>query len=576
MEHIKFTKKYGVSNESLQSSGAARGGVESNKMYFEFDISNKITNEQLKAIERIYKDNSRKCELLVDFSTAFKKERDKDLISYEGRTYLKAFAFPRSTNWEEVKDVIVSKGLSPSKYEINIFLLGFNESINNILKEETSMSAIAFLPSQLGVVKAVVGNLAQEADDWDIEILDKGKDYKSVNFGKKVTFNVPHKHWDSFNKLFGGHLEHGKSLKVKGLFESSEMLPEPQQILVDEYGFKDSNSRFKFFILSNGKVVDVPRGYGHHKEMLDGIKVNMQDLWKSGCIRAMNSSYTTPGGSIKQELNLEINAASGITESQIYCIERLIYGEIGSMFIDFYKQENELICAFQIPIEYRNEDMLRSHVRDIFFSHGEIKSKYKLTEAKYKNLNYDVLFEANTDELKAIRSELMRAIQNFFNLRKFKVLRLIYLNFRKNFKIKNATSPNCVVALNDIDKGILNLYGKILKEYGEDRGTLEMIVEAFKEQKSLGKFSIFGKNDFICGLVVESNFEGVALVLSLGIGINDVSGEIQQSLYVGSLDVIDEIKDRKDVKTVGSKVYPTGDMFTDSFFSDLNDLIVGK
>lgn len=271
--------------------------------------------------------------------------------------------------------------------------------IRNKLNEDTSMSAISYLPSQLGVVKAVVGNLASEADDWDIEILDTGKDYKNVNFGKKASFKVHKKHWNSFNKLFGGKLEHGKSLKVKGLFE------------------------------------------------------------------------------------------------------------------------------------------------------------------------------ANVDELKAIRFELMRSIKNFFNLRKFKALRLIYMNFRKYFKINNTSSPRCVVALDDIDKGILNLYGKILEEYGEDRGTLEMMDTAFQEQKPLGKFTVFGRNEFICGLRAESRINGVILVLDLGIDINDVGGAIHQSLYIGNPEVIDEIKDRKDVKIVKNVIYPVGDMFTENFFNNLNDII---
>jgi len=271
--------------------------------------------------------------------------------------------------------------------------------IKNMLKEDTTMSTISYLPSQVGVVKAFIGDLSKEKDDWDLEVLD-GKDYKSVKFGGKSSINVLHKYWDSFNKLFGGKLEHGKSLKVKGLFE------------------------------------------------------------------------------------------------------------------------------------------------------------------------------ANVDELKAIRSELMRAIHNFFNFRKFKVLRLIYTNFRNYFKVNNTSSPRYVVALNDIDRGILDLYGKILKEYGEDRGTLEMMVTAFQEQKPLGKFTLFGKNDFICGLKAESRTNGVTLVLELGIDINDVGGSIQQSLYVGNPNVIDEIKDRKDVKTVKSMIYPVGGIFTESFFKDLHELIM--
>lgn len=84
------------------------------------------------------------------------------------------------------------------------------ESIN----EATTMDAISFIPSQMGVVQSALKKLAQEKLDWDIEILE-GEESHSVTIGTRLRVNVPIKDWAEFTSLFGRDIRLDKSINLR-------------------------------------------------------------------------------------------------------------------------------------------------------------------------------------------------------------------------------------------------------------------------------------------------------------------------------------------------------------------------
>jgi len=69
------------------------------------------------------------------------------------------------------------------------------------ISEETSMSDIAYLPTQLGAVKKKLGDLSKLKPDWKIDVLENG-DINRVCFEDAFSIDVPTMHWDNFLEIF--------------------------------------------------------------------------------------------------------------------------------------------------------------------------------------------------------------------------------------------------------------------------------------------------------------------------------------------------------------------------------------
>lgn len=69
------------------------------------------------------------------------------------------------------------------------------------VNEDTAMSDIAYLPTQLGATKKKLADLSKMKLQWNIEILENG-DVKRVCFEDALIIDVPTIHWDSFLEIF--------------------------------------------------------------------------------------------------------------------------------------------------------------------------------------------------------------------------------------------------------------------------------------------------------------------------------------------------------------------------------------
>lgn len=70
------------------------------------------------------------------------------------------------------------------------------------IKEQTTMSDVAFLPSTVGAVKSSIFSLAKMKSDWDIELIETDKE-KKVKFGDSLSITVPSQYWGDFSKAYG-------------------------------------------------------------------------------------------------------------------------------------------------------------------------------------------------------------------------------------------------------------------------------------------------------------------------------------------------------------------------------------
>ena len=70
----------------------------------------------------------------------------------------------------------------------------------------TTMDAVAYLPSQVGVVKAAMKKLKQKKSKWNLEILESDDGYL-INFEDQLKISILEEDWDEFQETFGTNLD---------------------------------------------------------------------------------------------------------------------------------------------------------------------------------------------------------------------------------------------------------------------------------------------------------------------------------------------------------------------------------
>lgn len=69
----------------------------------------------------------------------------------------------------------------------------------------TTMDAISYLPTQVGVVRAALTGLGKKKRKWNMEILE-GEGGRMVKFENALQITVPDEHWENFQQMFDGQL----------------------------------------------------------------------------------------------------------------------------------------------------------------------------------------------------------------------------------------------------------------------------------------------------------------------------------------------------------------------------------
>lgn len=69
----------------------------------------------------------------------------------------------------------------------------------------TTMNAISYLPTQVGVVRAALTGLGKKKRKWNMEVLE-GDVGRTIKFEDELQISVPNEHWETFQKMFDGQL----------------------------------------------------------------------------------------------------------------------------------------------------------------------------------------------------------------------------------------------------------------------------------------------------------------------------------------------------------------------------------
>lgn len=112
----------------------------------------------------------------------------------------------------------------------NLYLRIMEENQKDLFEEAgagagsaTTMDAVAYLPSQVGVSKSAMKKLKRKKSKWGIEILEEEENFV-VNFEDQLKISVPKEHWEEFQSSFGTVLD--EDIKSIQFQEDVELNPE--------------------------------------------------------------------------------------------------------------------------------------------------------------------------------------------------------------------------------------------------------------------------------------------------------------------------------------------------------------
>jgi hypothetical protein len=185
------------------------------------------------------------------------------------------------------------------------------------------------------------------------------------------------------------------------------------------------------------------------------------------------------------------------------------------------------------------------------------------------------IMEAVSVDLKRLRSDLKKELIKLFNDEAFLLMVNHYDVWRSTLGVKNHRTAKVTVTIENSERDIQRLYGQLLREYGDDKGNLEMIIAAIQDRRPLGQFDVFNKFSNLFGTRVESVFGGITLVYE---GTIDFIYDNSESVYIDDNEILDSAEEMfgKAVKRSRNLLYPVGGKFRVGFFNGLKNLISGK
>ena len=197
-----------------------------------------------------------------------------------------------------------------------------------------------------------------------------------------------------------------------------------------------------------------------------------------------------------------------------------------------------------------------------------------LSNNNYLNLN-SLLNETMEEEMQDLRRELRVSLAHLYDEAEFRQLNQSSGLWKWRFGVRSYETKtkklSTVVTQENKGVDIQKIYKRLLEVYGEDRGNLEMLIEAIKDKTPLNTFEVFKRYDFLYGTRIHSRYEDVHLFFEATV---DTDYHLSQTIYTTDKDLLSKIQEEsREVKVVRSVIYPKGGVFTSRFLRVLSDTI---
>lgn len=198
----------------------------------------------------------------------------------------------------------------------------------------------------------------------------------------------------------------------------------------------------------------------------------------------------------------------------------------------------------------------------------------KLNNDSYLNLR-EILNEEIKEEMEDLRREVKVVLAELLDSPEFERLNKSVDVWRARFGVisyeRTRREDKIAILQNDREKFLQKIYGEILHSYGEDKGNLEMIIEAIRDKRPLNTFKPFDVYDYLYGVRIRSRFQKEEMVFE---ALLDMTYKPVESIYINNVDLAINVEEEsKEVKLVKNIAYPTKGTFPISFFKELQEII---
>jgi len=171
------------------------------------------------------------------------------------------------------------------------------------LLEATTMDAVTYLPTNMGMVRAKIKDLARKKWKWGLEILEDDNGNKDLRIENVLRIIVPEEHWESFQEMFTGTLDQDSYLNLSELL--NEALVDDLEELRDDLKpalYEMYNSQV---FTSLDKTIKVWRGYfGVDQVIVDKHKVAVISEYKGRDIQKLAGELLRAYGDDKGDLEM--------------------------------------------------------------------------------------------------------------------------------------------------------------------------------------------------------------------------------------------------------------------------------
>lgn len=193
-------------------------------------------------------------------------------------------------------------------------------------------------------------------------------------------------------------------------------------------------------------------------------------------------------------------------------------------------------------------------------------------ELKHGSPFEHLIREAAEDDLSRLRKELKNELVKLFDRDEFVITTKAWNSFKSAFGQGRSRTARVAVSCENKQKDAQRLYGRLLRQYGEDKGNLEIMIAAMQEGRPLGQFATMSDFDNLFGTRTEVVFQGVKIVLEATV---DFIYDPTQTLYIDDPELLDRIEeDLGDVvKRRKNVLYPIGGKFRLDFFDSLKSMM---
>jgi hypothetical protein len=233
------------------------------------------------------------------------------------------------------------------------------------------------------------------------------------------------------------------------------------------------------------------------------------------------------------------------------------------------EKSNELTIEDRVKFSVAKEHW--SEFLDIF--KGSISDKM----LNLGSINEDELDEKRINEildkdLADLRIELKASLVKLLNGEEFIAVDKSINSWKVIFGVGSYRTQRVAIPQENKNRGIQQIFGKLIRAYGKDKGNLEMIIEHIQDRRPLNSFDVFKGFDYIYGTRLQSNYSDVILILESTV---DFIYDVTQSIYISDQELLEEIEDRFSGQLKRSKnvIYPSGGRFKPEFFNSLREMI---